>query len=268
MKKLALLVSGLILVGCGQQANDDITTVTVGVVGAFHRQWDKVNELLLPDNIQVELVHFTDFTTPNLALNDGDIDMNAFQNIGFLNNAIEQNGFDITIMGYTNIYILALYPNLARVSSMDDIVDGSVIGIPSDLTNRGRALKLLEAAGLIVIDPAAGFLPSQLDITEFIVEIEILEAESGMLASLLPDLDGAVINAGNSFVAGLFPFEDGIFLEDSENIEIRDQLINVIAARTADADNPIFRRIVEVYHTDEVRQTILTEFQGSLIPAW
>jgi len=150
----------LVLAGCGAPAEKEApaedgkaaaepTVVKVGVVGEYNAQWDTINELLQADNIQVELVKFADYAAPNRALADGEIDLNAFQHKAFLANDVEKQGYEITSIGDTIIAPLSIYNNKEKISSIEDIKDGDTIAIPSDLTNGGRALKLLEAAGLI-----------------------------------------------------------------------------------------------------------------------
>lgn len=282
MKKLILSVTALLtaaaLTACGSQtseekaegAADGATVVKVGVVGEYNAQWDTINELLADDNIQVELVKFTDYAAPNRALNDGEIDLNAFQHKAFLANDIKQSGYEIEAIGDTIIAPLSIYNNKDKISSIEDIKDGDIIAIPSDLTNGGRALKLLEKAGIIECDPAKGFVPTKADITKCNVQVEILEAESATLANLLPDCAAAIINGGNAFTAGLNPLTDSIFTEDvnPETNEAVPELINVIAARTADKDNETYKKVVEAYQSEETAKTIEEEYQGAFICSW
>ena len=268
-----LAVSALALTGCSSKDSaqaDDVTTVTVGVVGEYNDHWETVNELLAPEKIHVELVKYSDYVAPNRALADGEIDLNSFQHKAFLANEVDTLGYDITAIGDTLIAPLALFNNKDRISSVADIKDGDIIAIPSDRTNGGRALKLLEAAGLIECDPAAGYVPAKTDITKYNVKIEILEAESSNLANLLPDCAGAIINGGNAFTAGLSPVSDSIFLEDvnPETNPAVSQLVNVIVCRTEDADNPIYKKVVDAFHTDAVRNTVAEAFQNAYICVW
>ena len=268
-----VVLSALTLAGCGSKDTadvDDITTVKVGVVGEYNDQWDTINELLAPENIHVELVKYGDYVAPNRALVDGEIDLNSFQHKAFLANEVETLGYEITDIGDTLIAPLAIFNNKDRIASVEDIKDGDVIAIPSDLTNAGRALKLLEAAGLIECDPAAGYVPTKLDITIYNVDIEILEAESSNLANLLPDCAAAVINGGNAFSAGLNPATDAIFLEDvnPETNPAVSQLVNVIVCRTEDQDNPVYAKVVDAFHTDAVKETVSTAFQDAYICVW
>ena len=282
MKKSFITVLGLTLAlalgltACSSGTSEETTTedgktiVKVGVVGEYNAQWDTINELLADDGIEVELVKFTDYAAPNRALNDGEIDLNAFQHKAFLANDVQQNGYEIEAIGDTIIAPLSIYNNKDKISSVEEIKDGDIIAIPSDLTNGGRALKLLEKAGLIEYDPAKGYVPTKADITKYNVQIEILEAESATLANLLPDCTAALINGGNAFTAGLNPANDAIFTEDvnPETNEATPDLINVIAARSADVDNEVYKKVVDAYHTEEVRQTIEEAYQGAFICAW
>ena len=165
---------------------------------------------------------------------------------------------------------MGIYNNKDKISSIEEIKDGDVIAIPSDLTNGGRALKLLEAAGIIECDPAKGVVPTKADITKYNKQIEIMEAESATLANLLPDCTAAIINGGNAFTAGLNPVTDTIFVEDvnpETNAAVPD-LVNVIVARTEDKDNEVYKKIVEAYQTPEVQKTIEDEYQGAFVCAW
>lgn len=270
--------SVLALTACGGEeknesksnAEGEPTVVKVGVVGEYNAQWDTVNELLADDGIQVELVKFTDYAIPNRALSDGEIDLNAFQHKAFLENDMKQKGYELTEIGDTLIAPLAIYNNKEKISSIEDIKDGDTIAIPSDLTNGGRALKLLEKAGLIVCDPTKGVIPTKTDVIEYKTKIEIIEAESATLANILPDCAAAIINGGNALTAGLNSTEDAIFVEDvnPETNKAVSQLINVIAARTEDKDNEVYKKVVEAYQTEEVKKTIDENYKGAFICAW
>ncbi len=272
-------VTALSLTACGdtQNAAEDGAdsgveqrVVKVGVVGEYNNQWDTINELLAPENIKIELVKFTDYAAPNRALNDGEIDLNAFQHKAYLANEVAQKGYEVESIGDTIIAPLAIYNNKDKIATMEDIKDGDVIAIPSDLTNGGRALKLLEEAGLIVCDPAKGVVPTKADITQYNKKIEIMEAESATLANILPDCAAAIINGGNAFTAGLNPMTDAIYLEDvnPETNEAVPDLVNIIAARSADVNNEVYQKIVAAYHTSEVQKTIEESYQGAFVCAW
>ena len=182
MKSLikAVLAAAAVTVAASASAADP-TVVKVGVVGAYNAQWDTINEILKKDNIEVKLVKYSDYATPNRALNDGDIDLNAFQHKAFLKNDIARNGYKIEAIGDTLITPLCVFNNKEKLKSMDEIKDGDIIAIPSDLTNGGRALKVLESASLIEVNPEKGYTPTKADITKYNKKIEIRVNESGIL---------------------------------------------------------------------------------------
>lgn len=271
---LALPAAGLVsLAGCGDKkpvAEKALTVVKVGVNGDFNAQWDTVAELVAPQGIKIELVKFSDYATPNRALNDGDIDLNSFQHKAYLRNDIKQNGYKIVPIADTVIAPIRLFNNKAKISKVSDIKDGDLIGVPSDLTNLGRALRLLEAAGLIEVDPSKGLVANKSDITKYNVKIVLKEAESGLLKNLLPDLTAAAINGGNAFIAQLDPYKDSIFSESidpKKNPYIKD-LVNVIVAREKDKDNPNYQKIVKAFQSPEVVKTLYTAYQGAYVPVW
>ena len=175
-------------------ASGEKTVIKLGVVGENNEQWQPVIDKLAEENIDLELVKFADYPLPNRALNDGEIDLNSFQHIAYFEDDCKNNGYDLSIIGETIMAPLGLYSN--KIKDVSEIKDGDIIAIPNDATNGGRALKLLESAGLIKVDPAAGYTPTKKDITENPLNLDIKEVEAANTASLLPDVAAAVINGG------------------------------------------------------------------------
>ena len=251
--------------GSSDNATDTTAYVKIGVVGENNEQWEYIAEKLKEEGIDIELVKFADYSLPNQALADGEIELNAFQHYAFLENQSKESGFELTAIGETIIAPLGLYSK--KVTDVAQIKENDKIAIPSDATNGGRALKLLEAAGLLTVNPAAGYLPTVADITSNPLNLEIYEVEAANTPSLLPDVAAAIINGGHAVDNGLFPETDAIYLETvaegSDN-----PYINIIVARTEDKDNEIYQRIVEVYQTEEVAKVIKDAFKGAYLPAW
>lgn len=246
-------------------ASAEQTTIRLGVVGENNEYWTPVINRLADEGVTLELVKFSDYTQPNQALADGEIDLNAFQHYAYLNNEIADKGLDLTVIGETIIAPLGVYSD--KITSLDELKDGDSIAIPSDATNGGRALKLLEAGGVITVDPAAGYTPEVGDITDNPKNIQFIEVEAAGTAALLPDVAAAVINGGHAVDNGLDPTTDAIYLESvSEGSD--NPYINVIVARTADKDNELYKKVVEYFHSDEVAQVIKDVYKGAYIPAW
>jgi len=273
MKKLFLCVVATILAlslaGCGRNEEE---VVRIGLVGTLHYQWYAIRDMVAEEGITLEFVFFTDFATPNRMLNDGEIELNAFQHKMFFNNEIATHGYELTYIAETFIAPLNIFANHESVNSLADIRDGHTIALPSDATNHGRALRLLESAGLIVLDVAPGALATEFDIVEFIVDVNLVPMENGLIANILPDVDAGIITNPTAFIAGLRVDEDSIFTETVVG-DARDDLTNIIAVRTADLEAggrlaEIFEIIARAHNSDEVRQVMLDAYQGALVPVW
>ena len=263
---VATLAAGCSTSGSDTPQNEDEIVVRVGLVGEMTEMWVPVQENLESENIRIEIVKFADYTIPNQALADGEIDLNAFQHHAFLNNEVESKGLDLVPIGNTLLSALNVYS--VNVDSLEGIQAGDKIAIPNDLTNGGRALKVLETAGLIQVDPAVGYSPELRDITSNPLNLEFIEVEASNLPSLLPDVAAAVINGNHAHDYGLVPAEDAIFAESVEFLEEDNPYINIIVARTEDKDNEIYLKVVEAYNRENVAKVINEAFGGLYVPAW
>ena len=141
-KLLNIILSGVLLLslaGCGAgESSKDNNIIKVGVVGDNSDQWEPVIKNLSEEGITLELVTFSDYSQPNQALADGEIDLNSFQHKAYLEQDIKDRGFDLSIIGETLIAPLGIYSK--KITSLDELKDGDSIAIPSDATNGGRAL--------------------------------------------------------------------------------------------------------------------------------
>lgn len=219
MKKFSKLI-GLIgvlaftIAGCASGTAKDTKTETVklGVVGTKNDEWESVKDRLKKKkNIDLQLVEFTDYTQPNAALAEKEIDLNAFQHQIFLDNYNKEHGTKLVSIGNTVNAPLGIYAN--KLKDITKIKDGGEIAIPNDPTNGGRALILLQTAGLIKVDPAKQQLPTVSDITENKRQLKITELDATQTARALQDVDASVINSGMAVDAGYTPDKDAIFLE-------------------------------------------------------
>ena len=139
------------------------------------------------------------------------------------------------------------------------------IGIPADATNQARGLLLLESAGLIEVDDAAGYTPELKDVTKYLYNIEIVPTQANTLVATLDDFGASCINGTYALTSGLNPQKDGLFTEVQEKGS-DNPFINVIVARTADKDNPDYQNIVKAYQSQIVAEYTLTKYQGASIP--
>ena len=248
----------------GSSGSGAITEVTVGVVGSNNEQWDTINELLAEENIQVKLVEFAEYKLPNAALDSGEIDLNAFQHKAYLEKEIADLGYDISILGDTILAPLSLYSNY--ITDIEQLKEGDKIAVPSDPTNEGRCFKILESAGVLEVDPAAGYIPEIKDITSNPLNLEFVEVEAANTASLLPDVAAAFVNGAHAVDNGL-KLEDAVYTEQVEPGS-DNPYINIIACRTGEENNEVYQKVLAAYQSEQSAQAILDIYQGAYIPAW
>lgn len=245
---------------------DNPVTVKLGIMGASDEVvWNPIIEEFAQKGVTIEKVFFTDYTQPNAALANGDIDLNSFQHYTYLNNEIATFGYDITAIGDTLITALNIYSK--KISSLDEIKDGDKIAIPNDAVNETRALNVIQAAGLIKLDPDAIETATIGDIAENPKNLEFVEVDASQTPSLLPDVAAAVINGAYALDAGLSPRDDSIFFDDPSFYKTK-AYVNIIAARTEDKDNELFQEIVKAYQSDRTKEIYANDFQGLYVPAW
>lgn len=257
----------LSLAACGNTDsgdNGDAVTVKLGVVGSIYEElWTPAQEALKEEGINLEFVQFSDYVTPNNALANNEIDLNAFQHRIYLQSEIESYGYDLQIVGNTFIIPLNLYSQ--KVSSVEELKDGDTVAIPDDLTNGGRALKVLEAAGLITLDPQAAFNPTVEDILSYNVGITIEELKANVIPSTLPDVTAAVVNGNYALDFGL-KTEEAIYKDSVLDVE---EYWNLVAARTADLEDAekvaIYGKVVRAFQSSETEKVFNETYGGYFI---
>ena len=141
------------------------------------------------------------------------------------------------------------------------------IGIPDDGTNLARGIKLLETAGLITVDPAAGYTPELADITGYIYDVDVTPVQANTLPSTLADFGASTIKGTYAIPYGLIPSRDGLIIE-KQSEEGDNPYVNIIAARTQDVDNALYLKVVEAYQTQLVAEFLLVNYKEAFYPAF
>lgn len=240
----------------------DVTVLKIGVNGTDFRLWDNLNKRLAEKKIKLQPVSFSDYVKPNIALADKEIDLNAFQHRLYFETFIKDHNLKLSSIGDTFIAPLGLYSK--KIKNLNEVKDGAQVAIPNDATNGGRALLLLESAGLIKLDGKDKVTPNTKNIAENPKNLKFVSMESVQIPRSLGDVDLAAINGGAATDAGLF---DYIFREDP-NQKNAEQYFNVIAVRTEDKDNEVFKEIMKVYYTEETKTSIKEIYKGAYIPVF
>lgn len=270
MKKLiaTILIGALALTavfGASKKTKKSKTTeVKLGVVGSIYEDlWAPAQKALKSQGINLKIVQFSDYVTPNNALSNGEIDLNAFQHRIFLENDATSHNYDVKLIGNTFIIPLNLYS--VKVKSVSELKSGSIVAIPNDVTNGGRALKVLAATGLITLSPSAGFNPTVSDIVSNPSGIVIKELAANTIPSALADVDAAIVNGNYALDFGIKP-ETAIFKDTSVDEK---EYWNLIAARGKDLKDPqkveVFRKVVKAFQTAETEKVFNETFGGYFI---
>ena len=174
---------------------------------------------------------------------------------------MKDRGFALAVVGNTITTPMGIYSD--KITEIAALEEGATFGIPNDPTNGGRALLVLQQLGMIKVDPAAGLVPTVLDITENPKDLSFKELDAAQLPRSLADLDAALINTNYAIASGLSPKEDSIAMESADN-----PYVNVIVVQEGKEDAPWVKTLLEAYHSDEIKAFIDESYHGTVITSW
>ncbi|MDR1938583.1 MAG: MetQ/NlpA family lipoprotein [Tannerellaceae bacterium] len=262
MKLLLIGISALLCFSaCRNVAKDDPHYIKVGVEAGPEFIVAEAAQKVAKEKygLTVELVAFNDYIMPNTALSQKDIDVNVFQTRPFLEEQSAQRGYRFAIVGETFIFPMAAYSR--KIKTADELTEGSTLVIPNDATNEGRALLLLEKAGLLKLKPGRGYAPRLVDIAENPLKLNILELEAPQLPRALDDnrVSLAVINNNFAVKAKLF-LHDGVIVEGKDS-----PYVNLIVAREDNRHEEKVQQFVASYQSEEVWAVAEKEFPGGVV---
>ena len=244
--------------GSGSEGATGDEVVKIGVVGKADAQWPAFVDAAADEGITVELVDFGSYEQVNPALTEGEIDLNQFQHIIYLAEYNNASGSDLTPIGSTAIYPLGLYSK--KYDDVDSIPEGETVAVPDDASNQARGLNVLQQAGLIELKSGGTPYSDIADVDTEKSKVKVTALEAALIPTSLPDVAAAIIN--NDFVedSGL-TFDDAIAQDDPEDPSAL-PYVNIFAARAEDADNATYRKLVEIFQTNEAVQKGLRESSG------
>ncbi|PMS38191.1 D-methionine transport system substrate-binding protein [Trinickia symbiotica] len=256
-----------LLLTCGivsaQSALADGQTVRVGIMsGEDEDVWRVVAANAAKHGVTVKLTTFSDYTQPNEALAQHDLDANSFQHKPYLDAQIAARHYEIVPVGFTYVQPIGLYSR--KVQSVTALPQNATIAVPNDPSNEGRALLLLQANGLIKLKPDVGLLPTAHDIADNPKQIRIKELDAGIVGRAIDDVDAAVVNTDWAIKAGIRIPQERIAQEKVERNPYR----NFIAVNAKDAKAPWVKALVDSYQQPNVASAILTVYRGATLPAW
>lgn len=212
--------------------------------------------------LHVKIVAFSDYNTPNVALNDGSLDSNMFQDIPYLIPQIKQRGYHIVSVGKTFIYPMGIYSK--KISKLSQLKDNAKVALANDPSNEARGLLLLQKAKLIKLKPGATFNATPVDVVKNTKHLQFVELDAAQLPRSLSDVSIATINTNYAVPAGLSPAKDALFEEGSDS-----PYANIVAARTDNENDSRVKQLVEALHSKPVLAAAKKLFgEGGAIPAW
>lgn len=235
--------------------------IVVGVTPFPHKDiMHVVQTELVKDGYELVIREFTDYVQPNIALQNGALDANFFQHIPYLENMNKEENLDLVWIAKVHIEPLGLYSR--KIKNLKELKKGDRLAVPNDPTNEARALRLLEANGLIKI--GKGELVTVRDITENPSGVKILELEAAQLPRVLSDVKAAVINTNFAAEAGLVPSRDAIVIEGKDS-----PYANVVAVRKSDVNTAAIQALKKACNSQAVKNYIEKNLtQKGIVPGF
>ena len=245
-------------------SNASSTVIRVGASPSPHAEiLEFAKDQLAAKGYELEIVEFTDYVMPNVALYEGDLDANFFQHTPYLDNYNEQNGTDLVSACKVHFEPMGLYSE--TLTSVSDVEEGSKVGVPNDPTNEARALNLLEAQGLIKLREGAGLNATPLDIEENPLNLEFVELEAAQLPRNLSEFAIAAINGNYAIEAGIL---DKVIVNEAADSESAQEYANILAVQSGELETDKTKALVEALTSDETREFINTQYEDQFIPVF
>ena len=269
----SLLVAASVVAGCGggdkkevaKPAAKEAAKTVVLKVGATPVPHAEILNLIKPtlakQGVDLQVIEFSDYVKPNLSLNDKELDANFFQHVPYLEKFASERKLALVSLVKVHIEPMGVYSK--KLKDIKQVPEGSKIAIPNDPTNGGRALSILEKAGLIKLRSGVGISGTPGDITDNPKKLEIIEVEAAMLPRNLDDVALAVINSNFALQANLNPTKDALFIEPKDS-----PYANIVAVRKGDETRPEIQKLKAAITSPEVKKFIEEKYKGAVVPAF
>jgi D-methionine transport system substrate-binding protein len=214
--------------------------------------------------LKLEVKEFTDYVTPNTAVQQGQVDANYFQHKPYLDDFNKKNGTDVVPVPGGAVHLEPLGVYSQSVKKLADLEKGAIVAIPNDTTNEARALKLLEANGLIKLKAGVGYEATPKDIADNPKNLSFKELEAPQLPRSLGDVDAAVINSNFALEAKLNPAKSAIAAESAKD----NPYANILVVKKGNENDPRVKKLTELLTSPEVKKFIEDKYDGAVVPAF
>ena len=220
-----------------------------------------IQPTLKANGVDLQIKVFTDYVQPNVQVAQKRMDANFFQHQPYLDEFNSGRGTDLTTV--TGVHVEPFGAYSQKIDSLDALADGATIAIPNDPTNGGRALLLLQEAGLIKLKDESKITATPRDIAENPKNLDFKELEAATLPRILNQVDVALINTNYALEAGLNPAEDALVIEGANS-----PYVNILVARPDNKDSDAMQKLAAALTSEEVRQFIEEKYEGAVVPAF
>lgn len=264
MKMIIRNTTFLIAVIVTLVSSQNLQKLVIGATPVPHAEiLEKAKELLGRNHIDLQIKIFTDYVTPNLALQSGDIDANFFQHLPYLTDFNESRKLDLVSAGSIHFEPLGLYSK--KIKSVTEIKKGDKIAVPNDLTNEARALLLLHDNNIITLIDPKNIKSTVRDIRDYRIAVKIIEIEAAQLSRSLNSVTAAIINGNYALDAGFDPSKDAIISEDAKSVA-SEVYGNIVAVRKEDKSRAEITTLISVLKSDEIKRFIINKFKNAVLP--
>ena len=220
-----------------------------------------VKPALAKQGVELKIKVFTDYVQPNVQVAEGRLDANFFQHQPYLNEFNSSRGTDLVSIAGVHVEPFGAYSS--KIKSLADLPQGANVVIPNDATNGGRALLLLQKAGVITLKDDAGITATVKDIVNNPIAIKVRELEAATLPRVLAQVDLALINTNYALEAGLNPSKDALVIEGSDS-----PYVNILVVNSKNKDAAGLQKLAKALNSAEVKAFINDKYKGAVVPAF
>ncbi|WP_449285581.1 MetQ/NlpA family ABC transporter substrate-binding protein [Marinobacter sp. PE14] len=220
-----------------------------------------VKPQLAEQGVELDVKVFTDYIQPNIQVDQKRMDANFFQHQPYLDEFNDGRGTNLVTV--TGVHVEPFGAYSSKIDSLDELKEGAVVAIPNDPTNGGRALLLLQKAGVITLKDESKITATPRDIADNPKNLDFKELEAATLPRILNQVDLALINTNYALEAGLNPSEDALVIEGSES-----PYVNILVARPDNKDSEAMQKLAAALKSDAVRDFIMEKYEGAVVPAF
>lgn len=265
---VAIGTAAFLMAGCGGQKPaggrevSQNVKITVGASPVPHGEILKeIKPMLIAEGVDLDIIEFTDYVKPNLALQDKELDANFYQHEPYMEKFNNEHGTDLVALCKVHVEPMGIYSH--KIKELSQLGQNAKVAIPNDPTNGGRALLVLQTAGLISLKDGGSIASTVQDIEKNDKNLQFIELDAAQIPRSLDDVDIALINTNYALEAGLNPLQDALFTESKDS-----PYANVLVVRRGDENLPEIQKLAKALQSPEVKKFIEEKYKGAIIPSF